>query len=134
MKELDELILPDDLRYAENHEWARMEDNKVRVGITDYAQDQLGDIVFIDLPKVGETMEKGTRFGTVESVKAVSELFMPVGGEILALNEELDGVPGLVNQSPYEGGWMILVKPDNLQDLEKLMTHEAYLEMLKGLE
>jgi len=134
MKELDELTLPDDLRYAEDHEWARMEDNKVRVGITDYAQDQLGDIVFIDLPKVGEAIEKGTRFGTVESVKAVSELFMPVGGEILAVNGDLDGAPGLVNQSPYEGGWMIQVTPDNPQDLEKLMTHEAYLEMLKGLE
>ena len=83
MKEINELVLPDDLRYAEDHEWARSEGDKVRVGISDYAQDQLGDIVYVELPEIGATLAKGAEFGTVESVKAVSELFLPVGGEIL---------------------------------------------------
>lgn len=134
MKEIDELNLPDDVRYAEDHEWIRYEGDKVRIGISDYAQDQLGDIVFVELPQSGDTFEKGEEFGTVESVKAVSELYMPIGGEILSVNTALEESPDLVNQSPYNDGWMIEVKPSNSAELEALITRDAYLEMLKGLE
>ena len=134
MKEIDELNLPDDVRYAEDHEWIRYEGDKVRIGISDYAQDQLGDIVFVELPQSGDTFEKGEEFGTVESVKAVSELYMPIGGEILSVNTALEESPDLVNQSPYNDGWMIEVKPSDSAGLEALITRDAYLEMLKGLE
>lgn len=134
MKEISELILPDDVRYTEDHEWARDEGDKIRCGISDYAQDQLGDIVFVELPQVGDAFEKGGQFGTVESVKAVAELYMPVGGEILAVNTALEDSPGLVNSSPYNDGWMIEVKPNDPVGLDTLMPKEAYLQMLKGLE
>lgn len=134
MKEISELNLPDDVRYAEDHEWARPEGDKVKVGINDYAQDQLGDIVFVELPQVGDTFKKDEEFGTVESVKAVSELYMPVGGEILAVNTVLEESPELVNESPYKDGWMLEVKPNNPDDWDALMTREIYLEMLKGVE
>jgi len=134
MKDINELDLPDDLRYSEEHEWAKLEGDKVKGGISDYAQDQLGDIVFVELPRVGDTFKKGEEFGTVESVKAVSELYMPVGGEILAVNPALDESPELINQSPYIDGWMIEVKAGNPVDLDDLMTKDAYIEMLEGLE
>ena len=134
MKEIDELNLPDDVRYTEDHEWIRYEGDKVRIGISDYAQNQLGDIVFVELPQSGDTFEKGEEFGTVESVKAVSELYMPIGGEIISLNAALEESPDLVNQSPYNDGWMIEVKPSDSAELEALITRDAYLEMLKGLE
>ena len=134
MKEISELDLPADLRYAKNHEWAKMEGDKFRGGISDYAQDQLGDIVFLDLPQVGDTFAQGEGFGTVESVKAVSDLYMPVGGEILAVNPALDDSPEFVNQSPYGDGWMIEIKPDSPSDFEALMTLDAYIEMLKEIE
>jgi glycine cleavage system H protein len=106
--------------------------NEAVIGISDYAQDQLGDIVFVELPQVGDTFEKGAEFGTVESVKAVSELYMPLGGEVLAVNESLGDSPELVNNEPYTGGWMIKIKPANAAEIEQLMTKEAYLKMLKG--
>ncbi|MBW1660033.1 MAG: glycine cleavage system protein GcvH, partial [Deltaproteobacteria bacterium] len=106
MKELNELILPDDVRFTEEHEWARKEGENVRVGISDYAQDQLGDIVFVELPEVGSSFSKGDEFGTVESVKTVSELYMPIGGEVVAINEELADHPEYVNTDPYGKGWM----------------------------
>ena len=134
MKEISELNLPGDVRYAEDHEWARLESDKVKVGISDYAQDQLGDIVFVELPDVGDSFEAGEEFGTVESVKAVSELYMPIGGEILAVNTDLEESPELVNNSPYDDGWMIEVKPSNPADFKDLMTADVYLEMLKGVE
>ena len=132
MKELDELNLPDNLRYAKDHEWTRLEGGKVKIGIDDYAQDQLGDIVFVELPEVGATFAKGEEFGTVESVKAVSELFMPVGGEILAINTALEETPEHVNNSPYEDGWMIEIKPSDVAEMDVLMDKEAYIKMLKG--
>ena len=101
MKEINELQLPDDLKYADDHEWAKAQGDVVRVGISDYAQDQLGDIVFVELPEVGESFEKGAEFGTLESVKAVSEIYMPLGGEIVAINETLEESPEKVNNSPY---------------------------------
>jgi glycine cleavage system H protein len=133
MKEISQLTLPENVRFTENHEWARKEDGAIRVGIDDYAQDQLGDVVFVELPQVGDTFAKGDAFGSVESVKAVSELFMPLGGEISAINKNLEESPELVNTSPYEEGWMIDVKPDDPGELDALMASDAYLEMLKGL-
>ena len=132
MKEIDELNLPDDLRYATDHEWTRLEGDKVKIGIDDYAQDQLGDIVFVELPEVGATLSKGEEFGTVESVKAVSELFMPIGGEILAINAALEETPEHVNNSPYNEGWMIEVKASDVSEMDTLMDKDAYLKMLKG--
>ena len=132
MKEINDLILPDDIHYAESHEWAKAEGDNVKVGISDYAQDQLGDIVFVEMPEVGETFDKGTEFGTVESVKAVSELYMPVGGEIVAVNGALEDSPELINNTPYSDGWMIEVKADDPAELEGLMTKDAYLKSLKG--
>jgi len=132
MKEINDLILPDDIHYAESHEWAKAEGDNVKVGISDYAQDQLGDIVFVEMPEVGETFDKGTEFGTVESVKAVSELYMPVGGEIVAVNSALEDAPELINNTPYSDGWMIEVKADDPAELEALMTQDAYLASLKG--
>ena len=132
MKEISELNLPDDLRYAEDHEWVRSEGGNIRVGIDDYAQDQLGDIVYVDLPQVGDTFSKGEEFGSVESVKAVSELYLPVGGEVIEINTKLEDSPELVNGSPYDDGWMVLVKLDNPAELDALMDKDAYLEMLKG--
>jgi glycine cleavage system H protein len=133
MKEISELNLPEDVRYAEDHEWARQDGDKVRVGISDYAQDQLGDVVFVELPQAGDKFSKGDAFGSVESVKAVSELFMPIGGEISATNNKLEDEPELVNGQPYGDGWMIEVKVDNASELDQLMDKNAYLEMLKGL-
>ena len=131
MKEINELNFPDDIRYAKSHEWARLEGDTVKVGISDYAQDQLGDIVFVEMPAAGESFAKGDEFGTVESVKAVSELYMPIGGEIVAVNPSLEDAPEMVNNTPYSDGWMIEVKPDDPAELESLMTKEAYVESLK---
>ena len=132
MKELNELNFPAEVRYAESHEWARAEGNKVKVGISDYAQDQLGDIVFVELPEVGDTLGKGEEFGTVESVKAVSELYMPVAGEIVAANSSLEDAPEKVNDTPYDDGWMIEIKAENPSELDDLMDNDAYLGTLKG--
>ena len=134
MKEISELNLPADLRYAEDHEWAKLEEDKVRVGLDDYAQDQLGDIVFVELPKVGDTFNKGEVFATVESVKAVSECYMPVSGEIVSVNNNLEESPELVNKSPYGDGWFVLISPDNPSEMDMLMTNETCLEKLKGTE
>ena len=132
MKELNELNFPDDVRYAESHEWARSEGERVKIGISDYAQDQLGDIVFVELPEVGDTLSKGEEFGTVESVKAVSELYMPVAGEVVAINSSLEDEPEKVNNTPYSDGWMIEIKTENPLELDGLMDKDAYLGTLKG--
>ncbi len=134
MKEITELNFPDDARYTENHEWARPDGDTVRIGISDYAQDQLGDIVFVELPQVDSAYEKGQEFGTVESVKAVAELYMPIGGEVLATNNALEDSPDLVNKNPSNDGWMIEVKASDPAELDTLMAKSAYLELLKGLE
>jgi glycine cleavage system H protein len=132
MKELNELNFPDDVRYDESHEWVRSEGDKVKIGITDYAQDQLGDIVFVELPEVGDTFDKGEEFGTVESVKAVSELYLPVAGEVVAINSSLEESPEKVNNAPYADGWMIEIKAENPPELDDLMDNDAYLATLKG--
>ena len=132
MKELNELNFPAEVRYAESHEWARSEGDRVKIGISDYAQDQLGDIVFVELPEVGDTLGKGEEFGTVESVKAVSELYMPVAGEVVAANSSLEDAPEKVNNTPYGDGWMIEIKAENPSELDDLMDDDAYLGTLKG--
>ncbi|MGA1839297.1 MAG: glycine cleavage system protein GcvH [bacterium] len=134
MKSINELNMPDDIRYAEDHEWARLEGDVIRVGLDDYAQDQLGDIVFVGLPEIGATFKKGEEFATVDSVKASAECYIPVSGEIVEVNTELEESPQLVNQSPYEDGWFVLVKPDDLSEMEHLMTSNACIEKLKGKE
>jgi glycine cleavage system H protein len=104
--------IPADLRYAKSHEWLRPEaDGTATVGITDYAQSSLGDITFVQLPKIGATLKAGETFGVVESVKAASDLYLPVAGTILAINSALDGAPETVNSAPYDGGWMLKLKP-----------------------
>ena len=131
MKEISELNLPADVRYAEDHEWLRPGDT-ARIGISDYAQDQLGDIVFVELPAVGRRFAKGDEFGTVESVKAVSELYMPVGGEVTAVNGALEEAPEQVNNDPYGEGWMIEIKVADPTEVESLMDRDAYLKSLQG--
>jgi len=130
MKEISDLNLPEDVRYTTDHEWAKMKGDTVIVGISDYAQDQLGDIVFVELPEVGDTLEAGDEFGTLESVKAVSELYTPISGEVIAINEELNDNPELLNQNPY-GGWIIEIKPSDAGEFEKLLDKDAYLATLK---
>ena len=132
MKAISELNLPEDVRYTDDHEWAKKNGDVVRMGISDYAQDQLGDIVFVELPEVGSSFDKGEEFGTVESVKAVSELYMPIGGEVTAINEALADAPELVNSDPYDGGWMMEIKPSDPAELEAMKSKADYLEMLKG--
>ncbi len=131
-KKIDELNLPEDIRYTDDHEWAKQDGEVIKIGITDYAQDQLGDIVFAELPEPGDSFEKGDEFGTLESVKAVSELYMPVGGEIEAINEDLADTPELLNSEPYGGGWMITIKPTEAGEFDGLLDKAAYLAMLKG--
>jgi len=133
VKDISELQFPADFLYATDHEWAKPEGDKVRVGISDYAQDQLGDIVFVELPQVGRRHAKGEQFGTVESVKAVSELYMPVGGEVLSVNKALEESPELLNKEPYESGWIIEIKPSDPAELKGLMARNAYLDLLKGM-
>jgi glycine cleavage system H protein len=133
MKEISELNLPDDVRYAQDHEWARIEGDMVRVGLDDYAQDQLGDIVFVELPQVGAKFQKGNEFSTVESVKAVVECYLPVSGTITKVNTSLEDAPELVNQSPYGDGWFVEVSPDDLSEVDTLMTAGQCLDKLKGV-
>ncbi len=134
MKEIGELQLPADVRYAEDHEWAKKSGALIRIGISDYAQDQLGDIVFVELPQVGDVFARGDEFGTVESVKAVSELYMPVGGKIAAVNAALEDAPEKVNSAPYTDGWLIEVEAEDPAEFDALMDKGAYLDMLKGSE
>jgi len=132
MKEMNELKLPADVKYSKSHEWAKLSDGIVTIGIDDYAQDQLGEIVFVELPEIGDTFSKGDEFGSVESVKAVSEIYIPVSGTVVEINEGLEDAPELVNESCYDNGWVIKVKPDDVSELDDLMDKDAYLDMLKG--
>ena len=123
--------IPAELRYTTEDEWLRLEaDGTATVGITDYAQSQLGDIVFVELPEVGRTVERGQPFGVVESVKAVSDLFMPVGGEVVARNDALEQSSELVNSAPYGDGWIARIRPTDATQIEALLTAEAYRAQL----
>lgn len=134
MKEISELNLPEDVRYSDDHEWARMENGVVKIGITDYAQDRLGDITFVETPDAGDVFEQGEEFGTLESTKAASAILMPLAGEIVAVNTALEESPDLVNRSPYGDGWIIEVRPADTADLDSLMNREQYMKMLEGME
>ena len=122
--------LPNGLKYSEEHEWVQVEGNRVKIGITDFAQSELGDIVFVELPEVGDELTAGEPFGSVESVKTVSELYAPVSGKVVEINEELDDAPELVNEAPYEKAWMIVVEVSDSSELDNLMTAEQYEKMI----
>ncbi len=121
---------PKELRYSEEHEWVRVEGNKVYIGITAFAQDELGDIVFVELPEVDDEIEVDEPFGSVESVKTVSELYAPVSGKVLEVNEDLEDNPEFVNESPYEKAWMIVVELSDESELGKLMSADDYQKMV----
>ena len=118
--------IPQDLKYTQDHEWVRIEGDEATVGITDFAQGELGDIVYIEVETVGESLDKEAVFGTVEAVKTVSDLFLPLSGEITVFNEELEDSPELVNDDPYDQGWIIKMKISDLSQIEALLTHEGY--------
>ncbi|WP_227937358.1 glycine cleavage system protein GcvH [Alkalihalobacillus deserti] len=122
--------LPKELKYSEEHEWVKVEGETVRIGITDFAQSELGDIVFVELPEVGDEIEADEPFGSVESVKTVSELYAPISGKVVSVNEELDDSPEFVNESPYEKAWMIVIEPSDSSEVDKLMSAEQYQEMI----
>lgn len=122
---------PKDLRYSEEHEWVKLEDGKVRIGITHFAQSELGDIVFVELPQVGDDIKKDDPFGSVESVKTVSELYAPVSGKVVEVNTDLEDNPEFVNESPYDKAWMIVVELSDASEIDNLMTVEQYEEMIQ---
>ena len=132
MKSIEELNFPSDVKYTDDHEWAKVEGDLVCVGISDYAQDQLGEIVFVELPETGDTFGQGDEFGSVESVKAVSEIYLPISGEVVEINADLEDAPELVNTDCYKKGWLVKIKPDDMSELDSLKDQAAYLEMLKG--
>jgi glycine cleavage system H protein len=121
---------PSNVKYTSEHEWIRFEGDVAYVGITDYAQDQLGDIVFVDIPTVGETLAKGDTFGTIEVVKTISDLFIPVGGQVLEQNEALADNPELVNNDPYGEGWIVKLKPADPAEADTLLDAEAYKALI----
>ncbi len=122
--------IPAELKYTKDHEWARLEGDVATIGITDFAQRELGDIVYVEVETLDQTLEKDEIFGTVEAVKTVSDLFLPVAGEIVAFNEELERTPETVNADPYGKGWMIRVKLNDVADFEGLLTADAYKELI----
>ena len=121
---------PTNVKYTNEHEWIRLEGDEAYVGITDYAQEQLGDIVFVDVTTEGETLEKGEVFGTIEVVKTVSDLVLPIGGEVLEINPELEEHPELVNKDPYGDGWLIKIKPTDTTEMDELLDAEAYKQII----
>jgi glycine cleavage system H protein len=126
--------IPAELRYTKEHEWVRVEGDRCRIGITDYAQNSLHEVVYADLPKVGRALGKGESFGTVESVKAVSEVYSPMSGEVLETNQKLVDAPELVNQQPYGEGWLVLMRPSKPgEELSSLMSAKEYEELLMRL-
>ncbi len=125
---------PEDLRYTREHEWARRKGKNVVVGITEFAQDQLGDVVYLELPDVGDEVKKGDSFGVVESTKAVSELFSPVTGKVVEVNDPLADAPETVNEDPYEEGWMVVIEPADAGELDALMDAKAYQAFLEEAE
>jgi len=124
--------VPEDLRYTNDHEWARLEATGVRIGITDYAQDALGDIVFVQLPAVGATVQASEGLGEVESTKSVSDLYAPVSGEVVEVNAELADRPQLLNEDPYGEGWICVVRPSDPSSLAALLEPEAYRDLIAG--
>ncbi len=124
-------MYPEELKYTEDHEWVRVEDGKAYVGVTHYAQEQLGDVVFVELPDVDEEFEMGDTFGVVESVKTVSDLFMPLSGKVVEINEDLEDSPEAVNEDPYRAGWIVAIELSDKSQLDELMDSETYKKTLE---
>lgn len=124
------MTLPSDLLYSKEHTWARREGSDVRIGITKFAEDELGDIVFVELPEIGTIIEANEPFGSVESVKTVSELYAPVSGTVVEINEELEDSPELINESPYEQAWLVVIEPSDDYELDVLLTDVEYATLI----
>lgn len=124
--------VPDELRYSTDHEWVRLEDGKLRVGITDYAQDTLGDVVFVQTPDVGTKVEAGAALGEVESTKSVSDVYAPVSGKVVEVNADLADAPNRLNEDPYGEGWICVIEPDDLGSVDGLLDAEAYRKLVDG--
>jgi len=124
--------IPENLHYTEEHEWIKVEGDKAYVGITDFAQKELGDIVFVEVETVDEDLEKGEAFGTIEAVKTVSDLFMPVGGTVLEMNSKLEDQPELINKDPYGDGWIIMIKIADAAELDDLIDSNAYASLIES--
>jgi glycine cleavage system H protein len=124
--------LPDDLRYSSDHEWVRLEDGKLRVGITDYAQDALGDVVYVEIPEVGAQVEASAKVSEVESTKSVSDIYAPVAGKVVAVNADLSDSPERLNDDPYGEGWICVIEPDDPSALEGLLDVEGYRRLIEG--
>lgn len=125
-KTVAELSFPAELKYTDEHIWVRKDDEEIVIGVSDYAQDQLGEVVYVDLPSEGDSFAAGDEFGEVESIKSVNKLFMPVAGEVSAVNGDLDGTPTLLNASCYDRGWLIRVKPEDMAAVDGLLSADAY--------
>ncbi len=123
-------MLPKDLKYTSEHEWIKNEGSKVIVGITEYAQKELGDVVFVDLPGVGEKVKIKDAMATIESVKAVSEIYAPISGEVMEINDSLEHSPELINQDPYGKGWIAIIEPEEVKELNELLTSDAYAALI----
>tara|TARA_B110000438_G_C15581998_1_gene550035 strand:- start:27 stop:404 length:378 start_codon:yes stop_codon:yes gene_type:complete len=123
--------IPEKLKYTKDHEWIKVDSSFAYVGITDFAQSELGDVVFIEMPNVGDTFEKNDVFGTIEAVKTLADLFLPVSGKIVEVNEKLDSQPELVNSDPYADGWIVKLEISNTSDLETLLNNNDYKELIK---
>ena len=126
--------IPNDLKYTEKHEWARVVDDWVEIGVTDYAQDALGEIVFVELPGEGDDIKIGDSFGGIESTKSVSDLYAPISGEIIEINEALLDSPEIINEDPYGGGWIVRVKPYDPNELDRLMNSDSYSDFIENQE
>ena len=124
--------VPEGLRYSKDHEWARLEDGRVRMGITDYAQDALGDVVFVQLPEVGTELAAGASFSEVESTKSVSDIYAPVGGVVVEINDELADAPERLNEDPYGDGWLCVLEPRDAGELDGLLDAEGYRKLVDG--
>ncbi|MFH1322007.1 MAG: glycine cleavage system protein GcvH [Bacteroidota bacterium] len=122
--------IPENLKYTKDHEWIRVENDEAHIGITDFAQGELGDIVYVEIETAGETLEKEEIFGTIEAVKTVSDMFMPISGEVLEVNENLESNPEVVNKDPYGDGWMIKIKIRDASELDELLSAEQYKEVV----
>ncbi len=118
--------IPADIKYTKDHEWARIENDVAWIGITDFAQSELGDIVYVELPQIGDELEKQASFGTIEAVKAVSDLYTPLSGEVLEVNSALDDTPEVINEDPYTKGWMIKIKIKNMKEVDELLDNSQY--------
>lgn len=130
---IEKLNFPDDLSYTKDHEWLKIEGDLARIGITDFAQDSLHEIVFCDIPKVGTSVKRGDSLGTVESIKAVSDIYTPVSGTVFEVNERLAEEPELLNNSPYEEGWIVLLKPTSTDEINELLKVQTYAEMVEKI-